>query len=447
MLRLVFIIGKKAVVEITGISERGFGIAKLGDGRIVEIPGALPNEVVTIRLGRKKLGYILKFIEKNNKRVMPICCYAQRCGGCLWQDVDYSEQLRLKQLILEKLLSRLNANFELKKIIPSPQIYGYRGKTEFIFAEGSTGLALGFRELGYFDKVIDIFACWLQPVEANIVLSEMKAKLAALNYPPYNIYTRQGFLRYLVLRTSFYNREVLANIITASGRKENLKLNLEYLSTETGASSIIWSINDTPADVATGNIEQVYGKGYLEEECEGFKFKVCPYCFYQSNPIQAKTLFSMAKKLGEEGETALDLYSGIGTISIIVSENFDKVIGIELEKCSVETAKENAKINDVSNVEFHTGKVEDMLDKISSSLNRVNTVFIDPPRSGMHYDARRALVRIKPERIVYISCNPRTQVEDISYLMKFGYKLILLQPIDMLPHTPHIETLALLEKE
>lgn len=440
-------IDRKAIAEITGVSERGFGLAKLDGGRVIEIPGALPEEVVLVRFGRKRLGYIIKFIKKSDKRVTPVCCYAHRCGGCLWQDVNYNEQLRLKQSILERILMRLNADFEFKKIIPSPLIYGYRGKMEFIFAGRDAGFALGLRELGYFDRVVDVHACWLQPMEANIVLSEIKTKLALLQYPPYNIYTHEGFLRYLVIRTSFYNKEVLANIITTSGREGGFRLDLRYLSSDTTASSIVWSINDGLADVATGKIEQVYGKGYLEEECDGFRFKVCPFCFYQSNPVQAKTLFTIAKKLGGEGETALDLYSGIGTISILVSKNYDKVIGIELEKHSVEVAKENAELNDVHNVEFYAGRVEDVLSEMLNTLSKVETAFIDPPRSGMHPNAIHALVKVKPDRIVYISCNPRTQVNDIKYLMRFGYRINLLQPIDMLPHTPHIETIALLERE
>ncbi len=438
---------RKAIVRIEKLSQKGFGVAKIG-ARKVEIPGAIPGETVVVRLGRKKLGYIVKFIEKSSRRTVPVCPHTYRCGGCLWQDIKYDEQLRLKQSMLQQIYSCIEGSFEIRKMLPSPQIFGYRGKMEFVFAEGSSGLALGLREYGYFDRVVDIQACWLQPLEANKALLEFKTKLNILGYSPYNIYTHRGFLRYLVIRTSSYNEEVLVNIITTSqGGRDRPKLDFEFLLDETIASTVIWSVNDSLADVARGEIRQVYGRGYLIEESLGFKFKVCPFCFYQSNPNQAKILFRLAKELGGEGEVALDLYSGIGTIAIIVSENFEKVVGIEIEEHSIKVAKENAKMNDVHNVEFFVGKVEEELGKISESFSKVDTIFLDPPRSGIHKNVRKMLAKIKPERIVYISCNPRTQADDIDYLIHSGYRLVVVQPVDMLPHTPHIETVALLEKD
>jgi len=437
---------KTAIVRIEKLNEKGFGETKLNN-RTIEVPGALPGEVVVIRIGRKRRGYITRFLEKSEKRVAPVCPHANLCGGCLWQDIKYDEQLKLKESIIQKIFGRVKGDFKLGRIIPSPQIFGYRGKMEFIFARGASGLALGLRELGYFDRVVDIQACWLQPLEANKALLEFRTKLSILGYPPYNIYTHEGFLRYLVIRTSFYNGDVLVNIVTTSGAGgKRCKLDFDMLLEETSASTVVWSVNDSVADVAMGSIKRIFGTGYIVEESLGYKFKICPYCFYQSNPNQAKTLFKLAKSLGGEGDLALDLYCGIGTIAIIVSDKFKKVIGIELEEHSVRIARENAQMNKVNNVEFIVGRVEDTLSDVTRSLSKIDTIFLDPPRSGVHKNAKRVIASLKPERIVYISCNPRTQVDDIDYFVHSGYRLILVQPLDMLPHTPHIETIALLEK-
>jgi len=430
---------RDVVVRIDDISNRGYGVARIGDINI-EVPGAVPGEVLYIRLKKRGMGKILKIVEPSPDRIYAPCPYATLCGGCLWQDVRYSLQLKLKQVIVERVFRNIKCDYEVRKILESPIVFGYRGKMEFIFCEGKRGLVVGLREFGMFDRVVDIDACWLQHPKANMVLQEFKQKLALLGYVPYNIVTHRGILRYLVIRTSFHTGDCIVNIITAPIKKFELSM----LAEDTLADSVIWSVNGSLSDVAIGEIMDVFGAGYIVEEACGLLFKVYPYSFYQSNPVQARNMFAMVKKYGGGGERALDLYSGIGTIALIVAENFGEVIGIEFEESSVMAARENADLNGVNNVRFIRGKVENELMKIGGS---VDVVFVDPPRAGMHKRSLRALLDLAPNRIVYISCNPRTQAEDVSVLVGNGYRLEFVQPIDMLPHTPHIESICVLHKE
>ena len=294
---------REIIGRVSSLSDRGYGIIEIGDMKI-EVPGALPGELVRVRIGRKKIGYILGIIERSPMRTVAPCPYVGRCGGCLWQDVDYSEQLKLKQEIVEKLFEKVKGEFDIAKIIPSRKIFGYRGKMEFVFSGGSGALAIGLREFGRFDRVVDVHSCWLQNQKANMVLQEFRQKLSLLGYEPYNILTHRGFLRYLVIRSSFYEDSCLVNIVTTSERR----LDLDIIVADTDADTVVWSINDSLSDVAVGEIREVYGSGYIQEKALGFVFKVYPYAFYQSNPTQAEELFNLVKKTAGSGDRALDLY-------------------------------------------------------------------------------------------------------------------------------------------
>lgn len=430
---------KELLVRIDDINEKGYGVCRIADV-IIEVPGALPNELVFVRLGRKKRARIIRMVEEDPSRITALCPYVGLCGGCLWQNVRYDRQLELKQRVVEKIYSNIRGDFEIRKIIPSKRIFGYRGKMDFIFSKGKNNIILGLREHGYFDRIVDIFSCWLQPQKANSVMSSIRNRLSVLGYEPYNIKTHRGFLRYLVVRSSFYNGEVMVSIVTSDQKK----LDLAYIVENLDIDSAVWAINDSLSDTAFGRVEKVYGKEAILEKAHGFIFKIYPFSFYQSNPIQARVLFSLVKELGGYGDLALDLYCGIGTISIIVSENFEEVIGIEMEENSIRAANENKKINDVENVRFIPGRVEERIKDIEDL--KVDVVFVDPPRPGVHKSVLEILSKMAPNRIVYVSCNPRTQADNITFLMKNGYDLEIVQPIDMLPHTPHIETIAVLSR-
>jgi len=431
---------KEILVRIEDINEKGYGIGRIAD-TVIEVPKALPNELVFVKLGRKKRARIVSIVEEDPSRTNALCPYVGFCGGCFWQNVKYTKQLELKQRVVDKIYSNIRGDFEIRKIIPSKKIFGYRGKMEFIFSKGRSSIALGLREYGHYDRIVDIFSCWLQSQKANTTMAAIRSRLAILGYEPYNIKTHDGFLRYLVMRSSFYNGEVLVIIITSSQNK----LSLEYLVENFDIDNVVWAINDSLSDVATGEVKEVYGRGAIYEKALGYLFKVYPFSFYQSNPTQARVLFRLTKELGGYGDRALDLYCGIGTISIIISENFNEVIGIEVEETSIKAANENKKMNDVNNVQFIVGKVEEKIREFRDT--KIDVVFVDPPRPGIHKTALEVLSKLGPSKIVYVSCNPRTQAKDVAFLLRNGYELEIVQPMDMLPHTPHVETIAVLNRK
>ena len=430
---------KELFVRIMDINEKGYGIAMVGN-KVIEVPGALPDEYVYVRIGRKRRAKIIRFLERSPLRQTPVCAYSGLCGGCLWQDVKYDMQLRIKQGIVERVFGFIKYDFQLEKIIPSRKIYWYRGKMEFIVGGESGSVVIGLRELGRYNRVVDIYSCWLQRPVANHVLQGFREKISILGYKPYNIITHAGFLRYAVLRVSHHTDECMVTIITSSKGK----LDLSFIVDDLPVKTAVWAVSDSLADVAMGDIREVIGSGYIVENALGFNFKVPPFVFYQSNPEQAEILFDLAKRFGGSGDKALDLYCGIGTIAIIISENYGEVVGIEMDEDSVKVAYENARVNDVKNVIFIKGKVEE---RIGGVRGKIDTVFVDPPRPGLSKTVVYSIGRLAPSIIIYVSCNPRSQARDILELEKYGYRLELLQPVDMLPHTPHIETIAVLSKQ
>ncbi|MHA1617075.1 MAG: 23S rRNA (uracil(1939)-C(5))-methyltransferase RlmD [Candidatus Njordarchaeales archaeon] len=430
-------------VTIKDIDEKGFGIGYLDNGRVVRVPYALPGERVLVKIiSRRGESILLKIIEESERRIHPLCPYFGVCGGCFWQHIKYEEQLRIKQEIVRKHFKKYES--ALQNIIGSKKIWRYRNKMEFSFGEGSLGTILGLKVRGRFDKVVNIDACLLQKQEADQVLRRVKKFSNDSKLIPYDPKNHTGFLRHLVIRTTFFTDQLMVNIITTSSGD----LDIEKLWNLLEVDSLIWSINDSVADVAMGDVKKVFGSQYIEEKLLGLNFKIYPYSFFQTNPVQAEVMYKLVKNLAGSGNKALDLYSGIGVMALIIAENFSKVVGIEVVPEAIKAGNENAKINGINNVEFLEGKVEDLLQKIINE--KVDLVITDPPRAGMHKKALQALAKMNPPKIIYVSCNPRTQKEDIEKLLRFtnnGYEVKLVQPIDMFPHTPHIENIVLLERK
>jgi len=435
------IVSETRIVEIERIDEKGFGIARYGD-RQIKIAYTLPGEKVKIRIPRyfKKPIRPLSIIEEAPERVRPLCPYFGMCGGCLWQHIRYDEQLKLKQDLIDRFFENITSKTAIHEILRAERIWRYRNKMEFSFGKGLQGIVLGLKVIGRFDKVVNLDTCLIQKEEGDKVLRVTREFARKKKFIPYDNKKHEGFLRFLVVRTSFNAKNVMANIVTTSEQTFPLREFSEKLN----VTSLIWSVTDSLADVAIGDIKEIFGQNFIIEKLLGLEFKIYPYSFFQTNPIQAEKIFKIMKELSSEGTTALDLYSGVGVISLIIAEKFEKVIGIEFSKDAIDAAYENAKLNDINNVEFIEGKVEDHLAKFSNM--KIDTVYIDPPRAGMHKRAVEALIKIQPRYIMYMSCNPKTQARDIGQLVKAGYKVELIQPIDFFPHTPHIENLVLLQK-
>ncbi|MHA1609318.1 MAG: 23S rRNA (uracil(1939)-C(5))-methyltransferase RlmD [Candidatus Njordarchaeales archaeon] len=434
--------GTRKEIVIQDIDEKGFGIGKTLDGAIIRVPYVIPGERVLVKVISRKRGdaILLKVLEESDKRVYPLCPYFGVCGGCFWQHIRYDEQLKLKHRIVERFFDFCLDS--IRGIIGADKIWRYRNKMEFAFGRGFIGITIGLRARGRFDKVINIDSCLIQKEEADNVLRIVKKFVNEKNLTSYDPKKHEGFLRYLVIRSSYKTDQLMANIITTS--KEEFKI--EELAKILEVNSLIWSVSDSVADVAVGEIKAIIGREFIEERILNLFIRIYPYSFFQTNPIQAEKMYKLVKELVDEGNLALDLYAGMGIIGMIISERFEKIIGIEIVKEAIKAGKENLEINEINNVCLLEGKVEEILPSLVNE--KIDVVITDPPRAGMHKKAIQALAKIKPQRIVYVSCNPKTQSRDIKYLLKLtnnGYQVSLVQPIDMFPHTPHIENVVALD--
>ncbi len=429
---------KTVIVEIERLDDKGFGIAKVGDS-LLRIAYVLPGERVKILPKKtKKPIKPLSIISEAPNRTKPLCPYFGICGGCIWQHIKYNYQLELKQQRIEELFSPISSY--INYIIKANRQWRYRNKMEFSFGGDRDNIQLGLKVLGRFDKVVNLDTCIIQGGKGDEILRIVRNFAYEKKLEPYDNVNHTGFLRFLVIRTSFNLGEIMVNLVTTTRGS----IDLEALADKLKVNSLLWSVTDNLADVAVGQIQGVVGKDYITERLDNYFFRIYPYSFFQTNPLQAEKIFKLMRDVAGEGTIALDLYSGVGTIGLIVSENFEKVIGIEINKDAVSAAWVNAMINDVKNIEFIEGAVEKTLDKFLGT--KIDVIFIDPPRPGLQRSVLKAINQILPKKIVYLSCNPKTQVRDIKYLIK-EYKIDIVQPIDFFPQTPHIENLVVLSKK
>ncbi len=451
-------------LEITGMAFGGKGLAKV-DGLAVFVEKAVPLDRIKARIVKKKKSFAeavaVEIIEPSPYRTNPPCEYSGFCGGCKWQFLQYDRQLHYKRQHVEEALAHIGLikDVPVHPVIPSEKIFGYRNKMEFScsdrkwllpsdFATGqkSIGFALGLHVSGTFDKVLDIRACLLQPDEGNLILEDAKAFMKTSGVPPYGIKSHEGFWRFLVLRNSAANGNWMVNIITST---ENRKIvePLAALLTEKypGVVSVINNITSSKAAVATGEYETVLaGSPYIKDKLGDFEFEISANSFFQTNTPSAEILYEKVKEFAglSRRETVLDLYSGTGTIPVFLSADAGLITGLEIVESAVSDAKKNCLANGISNCTFVLGDIRESLSKISK---KPDVIIIDPPRAGMHKDVVKQVIDLAPERIVYVSCNPATLARDI-FLLKESYEVTEVQPVDMFPHTWHIESVARLEK-
>jgi len=434
--------GKTGIFEIEVLDEKGYGIIKYGD-RVIRVAYTLPGEKVKIRIpkSKKKPTIPLNIIEESEDRTIPLCPYFSICGGCQWQHIKYDKQLEFKQRKVINQFGRLKGDIEIRNIIKAEKIWRYRNKMEFAFGKGKFGVVLGLKMIGRFDRVVDLNTCLVQKEEGDEILKMVKNFARRSELEPYDNVKHEGFLRFLVVRMGHNTSETMANIVTTSERV----LKIEKLKEEMNITSLIWSVSDALADVAVGEIKKVLGKEFITEKLMDKIFKIYPYSFFQTNPRQAEKIFQLMKQYTEEGKIAIDLYTGVGVIAILMADKFDKIIGIEINEEAVKAAEENARMNNIDNAEFIAGKVEDILPQMN--LDHVDTLYVDPPRAGMHRKAIEAVNKLMPNTIIYLSCNPKTQARDVAMIRKAGYVIEVIQPIDFFPHTAHVENLVVLKKK
>ena len=486
-----------SAVTIHGIADRGKGVGRLPDGLVVFVDGAVPGDVVDVFVQKKKKefaeGVVERIVTPSPRRVEPFCEHFKICGGCKWQYLAYEDQLMHKQQTVEDAMRRI-AKVDIGEFLPilgAPETTFYRNKLEFgfsnrrwLFAEempasppgplskgegeaiaiegappsplergpgGEAGVkaGLGFHKAGYFDKIIDIHKCWLQADPSNAVRNAAREIAFAQGLEFYDLRRHTGFLRNLMLRLTTTG-ELMVLVSFAQHNQEAIDAYLGALLERfpKEITTIVYCVN-TKLNDSVFDQEMItwYGKGYAEEQLGELRFKIGPKSFFQTNSRQGKVLYDVAAEFaGLTGsENVYDLYTGTGSIALYLAHLCRQVVGIEEIPEAIADAEENRALNGISNAIFYAGDVKNVLSpEFIQRHGRPDVVVTDPPRAGMHEKAVRFLLDLAAPRIVYVSCNPATQARDLALLAE-KYKVLKMRPVDMFPHTHHIENVALLE--
>ena len=455
-------------MTIEDIGAEGKALARVGD-KVVFTKLVVPGDVVDLQVTKKRKKYeeafVAKIHEYSDVRVKALCKHFGTCGGCKWQFLPYEKQLFYKQKQVEDQLKRIGRISlpVINPILSSERNTFYRNKLEFTFSskrwlsniEIESGNvignlnALGFHVPGLFDKVINIDKCWLQPDPSNKIRNFIYKYAINEGLEFFDIREQHGFLRTLIIRTSSIGETMVIVTFFKDDEEERIRLLKAVKKNFPEITSLLYVINQKGNDTITDQkIELFSGRDFIFEEMEELKFKIGAKSFYQTNPEQAYNLYKVAREFaGLNGtEIIFDLYTGTGTIANFVARYAKKVIGIEYVPEAIEDAKENSRLNKITNTAFYSGDMKEVLNEgFVKKHGRPDVIITDPPRTGMHADVVQVILNIKPKKIVYVSCNPATQARDLA-LLSNSYKATHIQPVDMFPHTHHVENVVLLEK-
>ncbi|GAA4317292.1 23S rRNA (uracil(1939)-C(5))-methyltransferase RlmD [Compostibacter hankyongensis] len=456
-------------VTVSDYAAEGRSLARV-DGKVCFISGAVPGDVVDVRVVKSKKdwaeGYAVQFHAYSPQRTDPFCAHFGTCGGCKWQMLPYEAQLRYKQQQVEQHLQRIG-HLTLPPAEPicgAAETVRYRNKLEFTFSDRAyldaeafarqqeagtpPAPALGFHIPGLFDKVLDIAECHLQEEPSNRIRNTVRAYALAQGLPFYNLRTHEGWLRNLIIRNSTTGG-LMVNLCLHHEDKAAREALLDHLLREVPAiTTLLYTLNPKRND-SIFDLEPVtyYGEGYIREQLEDFTFKIGPKSFFQTNTRQAEQLYGIVRDFaGLQGtETVYDLYCGTGSIGIFLSRQAARITGVELIGEAVRDARENAAVNKVSNALFFEGDAAEICTPdFFAAQGLPDVVITDPPRAGMHEKLVRQLLEMQAPKVVYVSCNPATQARDLQLLSE-RYRVSRYRPVDMFPHTHHIENVALLE--
>ena len=464
-------------LEIEKYVFEGKGISRIsknsGDEKnfVIFVDGSYPGDNVKARLTKIKKSFaeakVVDVLSPSTERVKASCKYFGTCGGCKQQDLAYDAQLKYKQQQVEEAFTKsVGPGIEILPIISSGNSFFYRNKMEFSFSDKrwlthdeinsainiESSFALGLHIPNIYDKVLDIEECFLQSEVSNRILNHTRDFFKRRNTPPYTTKTHTGYLRNLVIRQSFHTLDLMVNLVTAYEDDELIKnYSEELLNNFPEITTIVNNINQKKASVATGDYEIVYyGDGFITDMIGEYTFRISANSFFQTNTLQAEKLYQTALDFAElqGNEIVYDLYSGAGTIAIYVSKRAKEIFAFESVESAINDANINAGLNDIQNVNFINADLyKSFLPLIKiNNLPHPDIVILDPPRSGLHKNTIEDVVKLKPGKIVYVSCNPTTQLRDIKLFSDSGYKLIKIRPVDMFPHTYHIENVAVLIK-
>lgn len=475
-LELLLEVGNPVFSTTGGSSLSGEGMCVARHENFVYfVVGAVPGDLVTAKVFKVKKNYAearaIRIDRPSPLRTDPRCRHFGVCGGCKWQNADYEAQLKFKQQRVIDAFERIGgfSDFKVLPILGSQEIYFYRNKMEFSFSNQqwlesppsldseihtpNSEIFLGLHVPQRYDKILNIEECHLQSPISNEILNRTRNFALEHKLSVYSSESESGYLRFLVVRESKRTGEVMVNIVTYENRPDVMKLYSEYMKQAVPQlTTIVNTVNSRKAQVAYGDQELVcFGAGFIRERIGQFTFDISAASFFQTNTAQAERLYEAAKVAAElkQDDLVYDLYSGTGTIAMFVSTVSREVVGVESSGSAIKDAERNAAQNGVRNCVFVEGDLKEKLTNDTAWLGRYgkpDVVMTDPPRSGMHAKVCEELARLAPSRIVYVSCNPATQARDIKLLCQANYSLIQIQPVDMFPHTYHVENIAILHR-
>ncbi|MFA6781331.1 MAG: 23S rRNA (uracil(1939)-C(5))-methyltransferase RlmD [Bacilli bacterium] len=443
--------GQIVTAKCIDLSFEGKGVAKFGKG-IVFVDGLFPGEeaeveITYVRAG-SYFGKIKKLLTQSKDRIQPRCPVCTSCGGCQFQQLNYQTQLAFKKSKVKKAFLRAaKIDVEVNDVIGMENPYFYRNKIQMPVAKDKSGkIITGFYKANS-HVIVPIEKCYIEDERSSPILQTIRELMKEIRVDPYDEDKRTGVIRHILIRTSYYKKQIMVVLVTNVNSfpgQRNFVVALTAKHPE--ITTIVQNINKRDTNVILGNYENIlYGKGFIEDSLLGINYQVSSKSFYQINPKQTEKLYSAAIKVADmsKDDIVLDAYTGIGTIAILAAKHAKHVIGVEIINQAVRDAMRNAKHNGIENVEFHSADVSDYIAQLADNKQQIDVLFMDPPRKGAEESFIRSVLKLKPKKIIYISCEPETLARDIK-LLASHYEIKSVQPVDMFPQTHHVETITLL---
>jgi 23S rRNA (uracil1939-C5)-methyltransferase len=442
-------------LTIDSLAYGGNGVARL-NGFVVFVRRGLPGDTVRARVTKVQRRHAealaTEVLQPSPLRVDAPCQHYPACGGCRFQDLAYEAQTEAKAAQVADALRRIGGIAEppLEPILRAEEIFHYRNKLEYSFTQLEDGPTLGFHKAGRWDEVLEIEECWLTTDLGNAIRNAVREWARGDRLVAYDQAEHTGYLRHLVVREGVNTGQVLVQLVTGPGEKFDTGGFVDALRRFPAVRSIHWSVNETAAEVTNLPTQLLWGEEAIEEQLCGLRFRVRPNAFLQTNTRMAERIYGIAREFASltGDETVYDLYCGIGTIGLVLARDALTVWGIDISEESIACALENADLNGIGNAAYFAGNVGEALEELQVRSGRADVVVVDPPRAGLAGKALKRLGEIGAPRVVYVSCNPTTLAGDVKRLRaEYGYDLRRAKPVDMFPHTPHVETVSLLERD
>ncbi len=442
-------------LKIDSLAYGGNGVARL-NGFVVFVRRGLPGDTVRARVTKVQRRHAealaTEVLEPSPLRVEAPCNHYPACGGCRFQDLAYEAQAEAKAEQVADALRRIGGISEppLEPILPAEEIFHYRNKLEYSFTQLEDGPTLGFHKAGRWDEVLEIERCWLTTDLGNAIRNAVREWARGDKLVAYDQAEHTGYLRHLVVREGMNTGQVLVQLVTGPGEKFDTGGFVDAVRRFPEVRSVHWSVNDSAAEVTSLPTQLLWGEEAIEEQLCGLRFRVRPNAFLQTNTRMAERIYRLVREFAAltGDETVYDLYCGIGTIGLVLARDALTVWGIDISEESIACALENADLNGIGNAAYFAGNVGQALEELRDRSGGADVVVVDPPRAGLAGKALKRLGEIEAPRIVYVSCNPTTLAGDLKRLREeYGYELRRAKPVDMFPHTPHVETVSLLERD